>query len=79
MGGSNECSLLHRTPGDTDTCGPGDVFMQSFNAINATSFSSTLRGTAATALDGTLVECFGPDLPRDAGNMVGNSSLQIIG
>ena len=79
MGGSSECSLLHRTPGDTDTCGPGGVFTQSFNATDATSFSSTLRGTAATALDGTLVECFGPALPRDAGNMVGNSSLQIIG
>ena len=45
---------------------------------NATSFSSTLSGTATPALNGTLVECSGM-LPRDAEIMVGNSTLQILG
>ena len=39
-----------------------------------TSTSSTICGR-----NGTLVECFGPALSRAAGNMVGNSTLQIIG
>ena len=46
---------------------------------SATSFTSTLSGTATPALNGTLVECFGPALSRDAGNVVGNSTLQIVG
>ena len=50
-----------------------------FGPTNATSFSSTLSGTATPALNGTLVECFGPRLARDAENMVGNSTLQILG
>ena len=42
-----------------------------------TSFSSTLSGTATPALNGTLVECFGPSLDRDARNMVGGNILQL--
>ena len=80
-GSSHECSLLYFNPdpGVTDTCGPGGVLTAKFDATNATSFSSTLSGTATPALDGILVECFGPALARDAGNMVGNSTLQIVG
>ena len=73
MGGSSECSLIHNTPSETSTCGPGRVFTQSFDATNDTSFSSTLRGTATTALDGILVECFGPALVRDAGSRCNKS------
>ena len=81
MGGNSgtECSLLHNNPSDTDTCGPGGAFTARFDGLSANSFSSTLSGTATLALDGTLVECFGPGLARDAGNMVGNSTLQIVG
>lgn len=76
MGGSSELHLLHRNTGGANSGGPGGVFTARFNATNATSFSSTLTGTATTALDGTLVECLGPTLSR---NVVGNSSLQILG
>ena len=81
VGGSSgsECFLSHNSPSDTQACGPGGAFTATFDATSATSFSSTLSGTAILALDGTLVECFGPGLARDAGNMVGNSNLQIVG
>ena len=81
MGGSSgsECFLLHNNPSDTDVCGSGSVFTARFDATSANSFSSTLSGTATLALDGTLVECFGPVFSRDAGNMVGNSTLRIVG
>ena len=81
MGGSSgtECFLLHNNPSDTEACGPGGALTARFDGPSATSFSSTLSGTAHLALDGTLVECFGPGLARDAGNMVGNSNLQIVG
>ena len=82
VGGSSECTLAHRSVGGSYVCGPG----KTFTAITGTgfgtnypSFSSTLSGTATTALDGILVECFGPAFSRDAGNMVGNSTLKILG
>ena len=76
---SNKCILIHRTNssiicGATFTARSGTGF-----GTSGPSFSSTLSGTATPALDGTLVECFGPDHNVDAGNMVGNSTLQIIG
>ena len=82
VGGSSECSLVHTSTFST-ICGPSDAFtvtpVTGFGTTSATSFSSTLSGTATSELNGTLVECFGPALSRDAGNMVGNSTLQIIG
>ena len=76
--GGDECVLAHSTTGATSACGftatPGTGF-----GTSATSFSSTLSGTANITLNGTLVECFGPGLARDAGNIVGNSTLQILG
>ena len=39
--------------------------------------ASTLSGSATTALNGTLVECFGPSLA--AANAVGKSMPQIVG
>ena len=63
-------------------CGPSDVFTsQPGNGfgMSATSFTSTLSGTADPTLNGTMVECFGPDNNVDPGNMVGNSFFQILG
>ena len=83
VNGSNECLLSHNTAGATSTCGAGGAFIATtgagFGTTNATSFSSTLNSTATPALDGTLVECFGPELNRTAGNRVGNSTFQILG
>jgi len=82
VGGSSgtECVLLHRNPNETEACGPGGVFEARFSTTTATSFTSTLScGMTPIELDGTLVECFGPTLSRDAGNMVGSSTLQILG
>ena len=81
VGGSNECTLLHSTASGAILCGtsPFTVRTQNGFGTGATFFSSTLSGTATSALDGTLVECFGPAFSRDAHNMVGNSTLQILG
>ena len=78
-GGGGACLLEHMNTGDSDTCGPGDVFTAMLESTSPTSFPSTLSGTATAALDGTLVECFGPLLSTDAGNRVGNHTLQIVG
>ena len=79
MNGSKECSLLHTKTSDPGPCGSGSPFTVTTGTgfgTSVTSFSSTLSGPAQK---GTLVECFGPDLWRNAGNMVGNSTLQILG
>ena len=67
---------------DPRSCGNSSDFIVTTGTgfgTNATSFSSTLSGTAIPALDGTLVECFGRDAGQDVENMVGNSTLQILG
>ena len=79
---SSECVLSHNTAGTTAACGPGSAFITTSGTgfgTSATSYSSTLSGTATSTLDGTLVECFGPAFSRDAGNRVGDSTLQILG
>ena len=82
VNGSKECSLVHSTAHDPGPCGSGSPFTATPGTefgTSATSFTSTLSGTATSTLNGTLVECFGPTLSRDAENMVGNSALQILG
>ena len=83
VGRSSECALVHSTKGFPIPCGSGSAFIArpwtGFGITGASLFSSTLSGTATSALDDTLVECFGPHLSRDTGNLVGNSTLQIIG
>ena len=84
VGGSSECILLHSTIGFSASCGSSSAFIATSGTgfvpgTNATSFSSTLSGTATSELNGTLVECFGPGLARDANNRVGTSTLQILG
>ena len=48
-------------------------------ATNATSFTSTLSGTADAALNGTLVECFGPNINVEPENKIDEGTLQILG
>ena len=82
VGGSSECTLAHRSAGNNARCGPQNAFTATPGSgfgTSATSYSSTLSGTATPTLNGTLVECFGPGVTRDADNMVGNSTLQILG
>ena len=82
MGESSECSLVHRST-SSSICGPRDVFTArsgtGFGTASATSYTSTLSGTATLELNGTLVECFGPANSVDPGNKVGSSTLQILG
>ena len=82
VNGGSECTLPHSTAGASSTCGNSSTFTATFGlefGTSATSFSSTLSGTATSELNGTLVECFGPHLDREPGNRVGNSTLQILG
>ena len=83
-GSSNLCTLVHLST-SADTCGPSGG-IDTFTAIPETgfgtsgpSYSSTLSGTASSALDGTLVECFGPVSSLDSGNRVGSSTIQVLG
>ena len=82
VGGTSECFLSHTTPMDPRSCGNSSPFTVATGTgfgANATSYSSTLSGTASPALNGTLVECFGPAFSREPENMVGNSTFQILG
>ena len=82
VNGSIECSLVHNTVSAPGPCGPSNTFTATSGSgfgTSASSFSSTLSGTATPTLNGTLVECFGPAFFRDADNMVGNSTLLILG
>ena len=82
VGGSTECILVHRTTSPNSPCGPSNAFRARGGAGFGTSgptYLSTLSGTATPALDGTLVECFGPANNVDPGNRVGGNTLQILG
>ena len=80
-GSSNLCALSHLTTGNA-SCGP----IEGSHAFTAApgigfgrggpSFSSTLSGPA---LDGTVVECFGPAATLDPKDRVGDSTIQTIG
>ena len=83
-GSSNLCTLVHLST-STDTCAPSGG-IDTFTAIPETgfgtsgpSYSSTLSGTASSALDGTVVECFGPASSLDSGNRVGSSTIHVLG
>ena len=76
-----ECNLPHRST-NSPICGPGNAFTARSGTgfgTSATSFSSSLSATATSALDGTLVECFGPANNVDSGNRVNGNTLQILG
>ena len=81
VGRSSECTLVHRST-SSSICGPSDAFTAVFGAgfgTDGPSFISTLSGTLTPAMNGALVECFGPGLARNAENKVGDSILQILG
>ena len=82
VNGSSVCILLHSTIGFSASCGSSSAFIVTTGTgfgTSATFYTSTLSGTATSELNGTLVECFGPGLARDANNRVGTSTLQILG
>ena len=72
-GGSSSCTLLHWDTSVTSTC---NAFTAMIETVSASSFLSTLSGTATPELDGTLVECIGPNVP---GTTVGSGTIQITG
>ena len=80
VGGSTDCPLLHRSATSSTICNytfiakPGTGY-----GTSATSFSSTLSGTATPALNGTLVECFGPNNNVEPENKINEGTLQILG
>ena len=82
VNGSKTLYLMHRSEADTTTSnGPftayrGDGFGP---GTSATSFTSTLSGTATYLLNDTLVECFGPANNVEPENLVGNAILKILG
>ena len=82
VGGRSECPLVHR--GTTSlSCGPSNAFtaksVTGFGT-NTAPFLSSLSVTATPALNGTLIECFGPGRGGgDLGNRVGDSAIQVLG
>ena len=82
VGGTNILPLHHRSDHTSSYEGfiatPGAGFGQ---GTSATSFTSTLSGTAnpELKLNGTLVECFGPTNNEMLSNRVGNGTIQIKG
>ena len=81
MNGSSECNLFHRS-NFSSICGPSDSFTARPDTgfgTSSTSFTSTLSGTADPALNGTLVECFGPANNVDPGNRMNGSNLEMLG
>ena len=81
VNGTIECNLVHRL-NSFSICGPSDDFTARPGTgfgTSATSFTSTLSGTADPALNGTLVECFGPANNVDPGNRINGSPLEILG
>jgi len=76
---TNLCTISQIST-NTDDCGPNDAFTGSPGRVTATSFQSTLSGTADPELDGLLVECFGPvNNVQNMDNKVGESPIQIVG
>ena len=77
----SECILPHRSD-SISICGPNMAFTATpgtgFGA-NDTYFTSTLSGTAAPALNSTLVECFGLANVSDTGELVGEGILKLKG
>ena len=80
-GGNRECPLVHRTR-SSSVCGPSNIFTANSGAgfrASATSFTSTLSGTADPALNSTLIECFGLANSIDLGNLLGKGMLKLKG
>ena len=65
VNGSSECILIHRIMSSL-LCDVFTARSETGFGTSSTSFSSTLSGTTNLALNGTLVECFGPANNVDA-------------
>ena len=80
VGGRIECFLPHTTQFGPAPCGTEDdgftVVSSTGFTTNGTTFTSILTGTMTSGLRGMQVECSGPAF---RGNIVGNSTLQIVG
>ena len=79
VNGSRDLCILSQISTNPDDCGPNNAITASPVRENATSFLSTLSGTADPELDGILVECFGPDNNVNMDNRVGESPILIVG
>ena len=80
-GSRSLCTLSHLST-STATCGPSNDFTATPGTgfgTSATSYSSTLSGTASPTLNGSLVECFGPANSVDTKNRVGHSNIHVLG
>ena len=81
MNRSSECPLSHISTTSSTICDPSNAFTAKPGTgygTSTTSFTSTLSGTATPALDGTLVECFGPDNNVKSENRIDEGTLQIL-
>ena len=81
VGGSSECPLVHRSI-SSSICGSRNTFIArpvTGFGTSSPSFTSTLSGTANPALNGSLVECYGPANNVDPANRINGSTLQILG
>ena len=79
-GSGDVCALAHTAPNAIAHCGPHFTARpKSGFGTSTPPYTSTLNGTAIPALNGTLVECFGPHISLHTRNRVGNSTLQILG
>ena len=79
---SSECPLSHISTTSSTICGPSNAFTAKPGTgygTSGTSFTSTLSGTADPALNGILIECFGPANNVDPGNRIDEGTLQILG
>ena len=82
VNGSRNLCIRSHTSTSPASCGPSNNFKATPGTgfgRNTTFYSSTLSGTATSALDGTLVECFGPVNSVESDNRVGGSTLQVLG
>ena len=85
-GSSNLCTLLHGVNDTVSTCMPNGASRpftampeSGFGPGSSGPFTSTLSATTDPVLDGTLVECYGPDGTLNLESRVGSSSIETIG
>ena len=80
VNGSIECILAHRS-NSFSLCGLSDRFTARSGTgfgTSGPSYTSKLSGTVDSTMNGTLVECFGPDNNIDPGNRINGSNLEIL-
>ena len=75
-GGDRACTVSHNIPGETDNCGPGDIFSSSLTGQTGLNYTSSLRAEdVPLSLNWTVVECVdGADLQT-----IGSTTICIVG